>query len=427
MCNLSMGSTGFLILNFLTLRTKSLQTIPRNHGAATMAPQNNFDKEDIYVDMPAGVNPNELNMIHATSKQARSWQAVRTAVTDGPVESNTLIGGTPMIDLSSLLSLKKDVKIYAKCEYMNPSGSIKDRIAGFILQAAIDSGELKKGMTVVAATSGNTGAAIAMACALRGYDYVVITNEKCSIEKIDSMKAYGGTVLVAKAGLPADHPESYENIELAMVSKDPKKYFGVNQYGNQNNSLAYSRTLGPEIYSQTKGSITHFVAGSSTGGTLTGTARFLKTMNPEIKAVLADPKGSVLWDNFVNGVPEDQLKVGKWEIEGVGKDSIPGVLSWDVVDGAQNGDDASSFYTCREVAEKCGILIGGSSGLNLHAASVLSGKIEKGLIVTVLPDSGIKYLSKIFNDKWMDQKGFTGNEKKAEDGEIFWKSSIKKL
>lgn len=127
----------------------------------------------------------------------------------------------------------------------------------------------------------------------------------------------------------------------------------------------------------------------------------------------------------VNNVPEEDLKVGKWEIEGVGKDSIPGVLSWDFVDGAQNGDDASSFFTCRKVASELGILVGGSSGLNLHAASVLSGKIKKGMIVTVLPDSGIKYLSKIFNDEWMDKKGFTGKQQKAENGQIFWKSNAK--
>jgi len=363
------------------------------------------------------------NILHATSKQTTSWEAVRETITNGPVETNTLIGGTPLIDFTNLLSLNKKVTILAKAEYMNPSGSIKDRIAGFILQAATDSGELKEGMTVVAATSGNTGSAIAMACAIRGYDYIVITNKKCSIEKIDSMKAYGGTVIVAKSGVAADDPEHYQNIEKTMVNENPDKYFGVNQYDNQNNSLAYFNTLGPEIYTQTKGDITHFIAGASTGGTLTGTARYLKSKNNEIKCLITDPKGSVLWDNYVLDVPKKELKVGKYEVEGVGKDSIPGVLSWDVVDGAQRGDDASSFYTCRTVASKLGILVGGSSGLNLHAASVLSGKIEEGVIVTVLPDSGIKYLSKIFNDEWMKSKGLLGAETSPSNGTIFWKES----
>ena len=174
-----------------------------------------------------------------------------------------------------------------------------------------------------------------------GFDYIVITNKKCSIEKIDSMRAYGGKVIVAKSGVPADHPEHYQNIENTMVAENPGKYYGVNQYDNLNNALAYEATLGPEIIAQTKGLITHFVAGSSTGGTLTGTSRYLKAVNPDIKSVLADPRGSVLWDNFVNDVPENDLVVGKWEIEGVGKDSIPGVLSWDVVDGAQRGDTSS--------------------------------------------------------------------------------------
>ena len=378
---------------------------------------NNFAEQTI-----ATPSDGPIDVLHASSKQTKSWQAVRRAVTTGPVQSNALIGGTPLIDVTSVLSLNPSkVKIYAKCEYMNPSGSIKDRIASYILQAAIDAGDLKEGMTVVAATSGNTGSAIAAACAIRGFDYIVITNKKCSIEKIDSMRAYGGTVIVAKSGVAADDPEHYQNIENTMVAENPGKYFGVNQYDNLNNALAYEATLGPEIIAQTKGLITHFVAGSSTGGTLTGTSRYLKAVNPEIKSVLADPRGSVLWDNFVNDVPENELIVGKWEIEGVGKDSIPGVLSWDVVDGAQRGDDASSFYTCRKVARDLGVLVGGSAGLNLHACAVLSGKIDNGVIVTVLPDSGVKYLSKIFNDDWMNEKGFTGKEKSPEDGEIYWR------
>ena len=234
-----------------------------------------------------------IDVLHASSKQTKSWQAVRRAVTTGPVQSNALIGGTPLIDVTNVLSLNPtNVKIYAKCEYMNPSGSIKDRIASYILQAAIDSGDLKEGMTVVAATSGNTGSAIAAACAIRGFDYIVITNKKCSIEKIDSMRAYGGKVIVAKSGVPADHPEHYQNIENTMVAENPGKYYGVNQYDNLNNALAYEATLGPEIIAQTKGLITHFVAGSSTGGTLTGTSRYLKAVNPDIKSVLADPRGS---------------------------------------------------------------------------------------------------------------------------------------
>jgi len=363
----------------------------------------------------------EIDLLHASSKATKSWKTIRRSITAGPIQSNNLIGGTPLIDLSNILSLNENVKIYAKCEYMNPSGSIKDRIASFILQAAIDSGELKPGMTVVAATSGNTGSAIAAACAIRGYDYIVITDKKCSIEKIDSMRAYGGTVIVAKAGLPSNHPEHYQNIEDTMVAKNPEKYFGVNQYENHNNALAYEATLGPEIYAQTKGLVTHFVAGSSTGGTLTGTSRYLKSINPEIKSVLADPRGSVLWDAFVNKVPEDELKAGLWETEGVGKNSIPGVLDWDIVDGAQRGDDASSFYTCRKMASELGVLVGGSSGLNLHAASVLSGEIDNGVIVTVLPDSGLKYLSKIFNDEWMKDKGLMGTESKPENDSIYWR------
>ncbi len=274
-------------------------------------------------------------------------------------------------------------------------------------------------MTVVAATSGNTGAAIAMACAIRGFPYIVITNKKTSKEKIDAMRAYGGEVIVAPSGVPADHPDHYQNIEATMCAKNPN-YYGVNQYDNPYNADAYEKTLGPEIWSQTKGKVTHFVAGGSTGGTITGTGRYLKSVDPTIKIILADPKGSVLWDYFVNDVPEDELQAKSWEVEGVGKDSIPGVLDTDVIDGAVQGDDKSSFRTVRMVAESSGVLLGGSSGLNLHAARVLSSHIKEGVICTVLCDSGVKYLSKIFNDDWLQAKNLDEPLRDVKEYDIHW-------
>jgi len=346
------------------------------------------------------------------------WRSTHARIANGPVVPQQLIGGTPMIDLSAF-SANPRVKIYGKCEYLNPSGSIKDRIAQEILSRALETGELKPGMTVVAATSGNTGAAIAMACAIRGFPYIVITNKKTSKEKIDAMRAYGGEVIVAPSGVPADHPDHYQNIEATMCAKNPN-YYGVNQYDNPYNADAYEKTLGPEIWSQTKGKVTHFVAGGSTGGTITGTGRYLKSVDPTIKIVLADPKGSVLWDYFVNDVPEDELQAKSWEVEGVGKDSIPGVLDTDVIDGAVQGDDKSSFRTVRMVAESSGVLLGGSSGLNLHAARVLSSHIKEGVICTVLCDSGVKYLSKIFNDDWLRAKNLDEPLRDVKEYDIHW-------
>ena len=357
---------------------------------------------------------------------------------DAPVSPQQLIGSTPLLDLSAY-SLNPNVKILAKCEYLNPSGSIKDRIAQHIITQSIASGKLRPGMTVVAATSGNTGAAIAMACALRGYEYIVITNEKTSKEKVDAMKAYGGQVIVSPSGVPPDHPDHYQNIENRLCAENPGTYYGVDQYNNPYNADAYFATLGPEIWKQSNGTITHFVAGGSTGGTVSGTARFLKGANSDIKAVMADPEGSVFWDHFVNGVPEDEVKVTKgWETEGVGKDSIPGCLDVSLVDGMVRASDSDAFGMCREVASNDGLLIGGSSGLNLHAARVLSGEVEDGsVIVTVLPDNGVKYLSKIYNDEWLESKGMgEAVEKKGAEmaaaaaakgkpaGEIFWRKEL---
>lgn len=353
--------------------------------------------------------------------EKRHWRSTHARIANGPVVPQQLIGGTPMIDLSAF-SANPRVKIYGKCEYLNPSGSIKDRIAQEILTRALETGELKPGMTVVAATSGNTGAAIAMACAIRGFNYIVITNSKTSKEKIDAMKAYGGQVIIAPSGVPADHPDHYQNIEANMCANNPN-YYGVNQYDNPYNADAYEKTLGPEIWSQTKGKVTHFVCGGSTGGTITGTGRYLKSMNPGIQIVLADPKGSVLWDYFVNDVPEEDLVAKSWEVEGVGKDSIPGVLQTEYIDGAVQGDDTSSFRICRMVAESSGVLLGGSSGLNLHAARVLSSHIEEGVIVTVLCDSGVKYLSKIFNDDWIEAKGFDRPLSDVEKYAVYWKKA----
>ena len=285
-----------------------------------------------------------------------------------------IIGNT-LLDLSRL-SKTKGVKILAKAEYLNPSGSIKDRIAQHIIDCAERDGRLKPGDTLVASTSGNTGAAVAMVAAIRGYGYIAITNAKCSQEKRDSMAAYGGQLIVAKDGLPADHPEHYVNLEATLCERNPS-YFPVNQYENPDNPDAYYQTLGPDP-KQTRGKVTHFIAGGSTGGTVSGTGKYLKEASKgKVKVLMPDPVGSVMYGAYHGDgqpVKSGVLAAGKYAVEGVGKDSVPGTMNFDVVDAMLSVTDKQCFDMCLRMSREEGLLTGGSSGLNMHAAVELSGR-----------------------------------------------------
>lgn len=256
----------------------------------------------------------------------------------------------------------------------------------------------------------------------------MITNAKCSEEKRDSMRAYGGQVIVAKDGLPADHPEHYVNLEATLVERHKGEgYFGVDQYENLDNPEAYYQTLGPEIWRQTEGAVTHFVAGGSTGGTVSGTGRYLKDKSGgKVRVLLPDPVGSVLLGAFHNpgsdqaeGAPqggkphapleEGVLAAGKYAVEGVGKDSVPGTMAFEHVDAVLSVTDKQAVDMCLRMAHEEGVLAGGSSGLNVHGAVELSARVPAGsVIVTVLPDTGLKYLSKIYNKEWRESKGLDG-------------------
>jgi len=313
------------------------------------------------------------------------------------------IGGTPVLDLSYLSRAPGKVQILAKCEFANPTGSIKDRMVEYVLRKAVASGALKPGGTIVSATSGNTGASVAMLAARAGHPYRVVTNSKCSTEKVNIMRAFGGEVVVGPSGIPADHPEHYQNIAIRMCEEDPSCY-DLDQYGNQLNPETYYATLGPEIWADTGGRVTHFVAGGSTGGTMSGTARYLKEQNPAVRAVMPDPVGSVFFPFWKQKVPEAELEAGSYQVEGVGKDSIPTTMHFDVVDDMLQVRDTTAVDVCLEVGRQSGVLIGGSSGLNVAGAVELSGQIGEGVIVTVLPDSGFKYLSKIYDPAWREAK-----------------------
>mmetsp|Transcript_9596 Transcript_9596/g.18818 ORF Transcript_9596/g.18818 Transcript_9596/m.18818 type:complete len:429 (+) Transcript_9596:320-1606(+) len=326
----------------------------------------------------------------------------------------SLIGETPIIDLTMMANPKVEgVRVLAKCEFMNPGYSIKDRIAEHIIDEAEREGLLKPGMTIVAASSGNTGAATAMVAAMKGYKAIIITSPKCSREKMDAIRAYGAKLIVTAGGLKPCDPEHYMNMEKTLCDGNPD-YFGVNQYDNILNPLAHYETLGPEIWSQTQGRVTHFVAAGSTGGTLSGTARYLKERSGgKVKVVMADPIGSIFYEYFKNGQLCDPEP---FEVEGVGKDDIPGAMDFNLIDDAVRVSDAEAFKMCHDMARQEGVLAGGSGGLNVYAATQLANKATKPCtIVTVLPDSGIKYMSKIYNGDWLQK--CVGMELPGDDSE----------
>ena len=313
-----------------------------------------------------------------------------------------LIGNTPLVDLTPVANPKNpESYILGKVEFFNPGYSMKDRITANIFKIAEDSGELKPGMTVVAASSGNTGCSVAMMCAMKNYKAVIITNEKCSEEKRQAIRAYGAELIIAPKG------KCYMQMETDLATENPS-WFSVDQYNNLNNPEGHYRSTGPEIWAQTNGDVTHFVAAGSTGGTISGIGTFLKENKPSVKVILADPSGSVFKNYFKTGElgPEKPFLV-----EGVGKNNIPGSLDLSVVDGVVEVSDNETMSMCRKIAKKTGICAGGSSGLNVEAAKRIVEESEEPVtVVTILCDSGIKYLSKVYNDQWMEENGFVTEE-----------------
>ncbi len=306
---------------------------------------------------------------------------------------------TPLLDLTPLVDPSLDgVKLFAKAEYQQAGWSMKDRIAEHILTKAIEDGKLAvPGGTVVAASSGNTGASVAMWCAKLGLQSVIITDKKCSQEKKDSIKAYGAELIVAQAG------QDYMQMEKDLGAENPT-WFMFDQYNNLQNAEAHYLSTGKEIWDQTNGEVTHFVMTASTGGTISGVSKYLKEKKSNVKVILADPEGSVLY-NYVR-TNEVIQPLSKTLVEGAGKMNIPKVLNVSAVDEAVQVKDIDAFAMCKRIAHSEGLLVGGSSGVNVHAAVELANTMkEPCTIVTILCDSGIKYLSKVFNDDWLESQG----------------------
>ena len=304
------------------------------------------------------------------------------------------VGGTPLIRLARL---HPPGNLVAKVEYMNPAGSVKERIAISMVDRAEEEGTLRPGGTIIEPTSGNTGAGLAMVGAIRGYRVICTVPDKVSQEKIDLLRAYGAEVIVTPTNLaPEDEGSYYEVAE--RLTREIDGAFLPNQYYNSANPEAHYRTTGPEIWEQTGGDIDVFVAGVGTGGTVTGVGRYLKEQNSAIQVIGADPEGSI----YTAACDSD---IHQYKVEGVGEDFWPDTLDQQVVDRYLMVTDRESFDTARRLAREEGLLVGGSGGMAVHVAMRVAGEDDAKLVVVLLPDSGRGYLSKLFNDEWLAEHG----------------------
>jgi len=304
------------------------------------------------------------------------------------------IGNTPLVGLTQLFR-KTPAEVYAKLEFFNPTASIKDRIVHHIVADAERTGELKPGGTIVENTSGNTGAAIAMVAAIKGYRAILTMPDKVSAEKQATLKAFGAKLVVCPTDAPPESDDHYVKKARAIAAATPDSFM-VNQYDNPKNAEAHYRTTGPEIWRQMQGRIDYFVASGSTGGTVTGVGRYLKEQDPSIKVVMPDPVGSIYYTYFKTG-KIDESEIGTYQVEGIGEDHIAKCMDFTVVDDMLRFTDDDAFGMARDLARTEGVLAGGSSGANLFGCMQVAEGLDKpARIVTVLPDSGLKYLSKIF-------------------------------
>ena len=319
-----------------------------------------------------------------------------------------LIGETPLVRLSRLEPAAR-TPIVAKVEYMNPGGSIKDRPALAMIEAAERDGSLKPGGTLVEPTSGNTGLGLAMAAALRGYKVIAVMPDKMSREKIDTLRAFGSEVVVCPTAVEPDDPQSYYRV-ADRLTEEIEGAFQPNQYFNQANPEAHYRSTGPELWRQTGGKLTHFVVALGTGGTVTGMGRYLKEQNPDVQIIGADPEGSIY-----SGGP-----VHPYRVEGIGEDFWPETFDPSLVDDYVRVSDRDSFLMARRLVATEGLFAGGSTGTALVAAVKVARDLDDpdALVATILPDGGRPYVSKVFNDSWMREHGYLGDTGGLTVGEV---------
>jgi cystathionine beta-synthase len=320
------------------------------------------------------------------------------------------MGNTPLVRLGRIA---KDlpVPLYAKLEFMNPGGSVKDRVGAFIIEQAEKRGELKPGGTIVEATSGNTGVGLAIVAALKGYKTIFVMPDKMSNEKILLLRAYGAKVVITPTAVAPEDPRSYYEVAKRFARETPNAIL-ANQYHNPDNPKTHELSTGPEIWDQTDGRVTDVIIGMGTGGTISGVGRYLKSKNPEIKIVGVDIEGSILTEIWQSGgmIPEGAYPK-TYKVEGIGEDFLPSATDLSVVDWIERAGDKESFLWARQLVKQEGIFAGGSSGSALAGAIKYCRRLSGDrLPVVIFPDSGSRYLSKFYDDKWMREFGFLSME-----------------
>jgi cystathionine beta-synthase len=311
------------------------------------------------------------------------------------------IGNTPLVRLNKVSKSLKPT-ILAKLENLNPGGSVKDRIGIAMVEQAEKKGLLKPGGTIIEPTSGNTGVGLAMVASVKGYKMIFVMPDKMSEEKRSILRAYGAKVVITPTNVPPESAEHYTKVAERLARETPHSYM-PNQYENRANPDAHYQTTGPEIWRQTEGKVDVFVCGMGTGGTITGTGQFLKEKKKGLKVVGADPEGSIFYPRF-HGRDEQPHQ---YKVEGIGEDFMPGTLDMSIIDDVISVSDTDAFQMARRLAQEEGILVGGSGGTAVQAALRVAQQLdEHKMIVTLLPDTGRNYLSKLFSDNWMKEQGF---------------------
>jgi cystathionine beta-synthase len=331
------------------------------------------------------------------------------------------IGWTPLIRLNRVTRGIR-TPVYAKAEFFNPGGSIKDRIGGPIIEQAEREGRLKPGGTIVEGTSGNTGIGLAIAAALKGYKCIFTMPDKMSQEKVRLLKAFGAEVIVTPTAVPWDSPDNYVMMAKRIASETPNAIL-ANQFYNEANPRAHYDTTGPEIWDQTSGRVTHFVYAAGTGGTLTGVGRYLKERNSNIQIVAGDPVGSILaemWRTKGETKPEGV----PYKVEGIGQDKVPGTLDMSLIDDFMTVTDKESFSMARRLTREEGLFVGGSSGLVVHVALHVARRVDDpdAMVVVPLPDTGERYLSKLYSDEWMRENQLLDADRTTLDAVLFGKN-----